>query len=115
MGVLCVYKLCVCVTKSALGVRKLIFSVGYTFVIEVQVMEPVALTLTEKITSTLIGHEFKKRPEKPHSTALFALNLMQRQRRLQFSRVKNIGNVFELSGMAFHLAPPYGGLLVKQN
>ena len=27
-------------------------------------------------------------------------------------RVKNIGNVFELSGVAFRLAKPYGGLLV---
>ena len=27
-------------------------------------------------------------------------------------RVKNIGNVLEKSGVAFHLAPPYGGLLV---
>ena len=28
------------------------------------------------------------------------------------SRVNNIGSVFELSGVAFHLAPPYGGLPV---
>ena len=48
-----------------------------------------------------------------HPTVLFALSLMQCQRRLQISRVKNIGNVFELSGVAFCPAPPYGGLLVK--
>ena len=29
-----------------------------------------------------------------------------------FSLVKNIGNVFELSGLAFRLVPLYGGLLV---
>ena len=37
---------------------------------------------------------------------------MQWQRRLQISGVKNIGNVLEQSGVAFRLAPPYGGLLV---
>ena len=39
---------------------------------------------------------------------------MQRQTRLQISRVKNVGNVFELSDVAFRLAPPYGGLLILQ-
>ena len=38
---------------------------------------------------------------------------VQFQRRLQISQVKNIGNVFELSSVAFRLAPAYGGLLVK--
>ena len=47
-----------------------------------------------------------------HPTALFALSLVQCQGRLQISRVKNIYNVFELSGVAFLLAPHYGGLLV---
>ena len=37
---------------------------------------------------------------------------MQCQRRRQISRVNNIGNVFELIGVAFRLAPPYGGILV---
>ena len=36
------------------------------------------------------------------------------QRRLQISRVKNISTVFELSGVAFCLVLPYGGLLVKK-
>ena len=48
----------------------------------------------------------------PHLTALFALNLMHCQMRLQISRVKNIGNVFKLSGVEFRLVPPYGGILV---
>ena len=47
-----------------------------------------------------------------HLTALLALNLMQCQRHLQISRVKNISNVFELTGVAFRLAPHYDGLLV---
>ena len=51
----------------------------------------------------------------PHATALFALSLTQYQRRLHISRVKNIGNVFELSGVAFRPAAPYGGLLVTLN
>ena len=49
----------------------------------------------------------------PHQTTLFALNLMQYQTRLQISHVKNIGNVFELSSVAFRLAPPYDGLLLQ--
>ena len=39
------------------------------------------------------------------SLGLFALCLVQCQRRLQISDVKNIGNVVELSGVAFRLAP----------
>ena len=38
---------------------------------------------------------------------------MQCQRRLQIYRLKNIDEVFELSGVAFRLAPPYGWLLEK--
>ena len=57
--------------------------------------------------------KFEKRPKMPHPMTLFALSLMQCQRRLQISRVKNIGNVFELRGVAFRLAPPYGGLNVR--
>ena len=53
--------------------------------------------------------------QKFHPTVLFALSLMQCQRRLQFSRVNNIDNVFEQSCVAFRLAPPYGGLLVQHN
>ena len=47
--------------------------------------------------------KFEKRPKMPHSTALFEFSLMQCQRRPRISRVKNIGNVFELSGVAFRL------------
>ena len=49
----------------------------------------------------------------PHPTALFALSLIQRQVHLQISRVRNIGNVFNLSGVVFRIGAPYGGLLVK--
>ena len=57
--------------------------------------------------------EVRKRPKMPHPTVLFALNLMQCQRRLQISRVKNIGSLFELSGVGFRLVvPSYGGLLI---
>ena len=45
-------------------------------------------------------------------TTLFGLSKMQCQRRLQISRVKNIANIFELSGVTFRLASPYDGLLV---
>ena len=38
---------------------------------------------------------------------------MRCQRHLRISDVKNIIDVFELSGMAFHLAGHYGGLFVK--
>ena len=38
--------------------------------------------------------------------------VLQRQRHLTIYRVRNIGRVFELSGVAFRLVPPYGGLLV---
>ena len=41
----------------------------------------------------------------------FELSLMQCHRRLEIYRVKNIGSVFGLSGVAFRLAPPYDGLL----
>ena len=34
------------------------------------------------------------------------------KRRLQISPVRNVGRVFELSGVVFRLIPPYGGLLV---
>ena len=44
----------------------------------------------------------------PHPTALLALSLIQWPRRLQISRVKNFGNVSEISGVSFRLAPPYG-------
>ena len=56
--------------------------------------------------------KFKKRPKMSYLTALFALSLMQCQRRVQISRVKNIGNVFQLSSLTFHLAPLYGRLRV---
>ena len=41
------------------------------------------------------------------------ISVLQRQRRPQISRVKNIGRAFELSGVAFRLVPPYGGLCVE--
>ena len=56
---------------------------------------------------------FEKQPKMPHPTAFFALSLMQCQTPLQLSRLKNIGNVFELSDVAFRLAPPCGELLVQ--
>ena len=56
--------------------------------------------------------KFVKRPKMPHPTALFAFSLMQCKRRLQISRAKNIGNVFESSGVSFRTPQPYGGLLV---
>ena len=49
----------------------------------------------------------------PNPTALFALSLMQCQRRLRISRVKNSDNVFDLRVVSFRLAPFYGGLLVE--
>ena len=49
----------------------------------------------------------------PTADGLFAFGLMRCKRRVQISPVKSIGNVFELSGVAFCLAPPNGGLLVK--
>ena len=49
----------------------------------------------------------------PHPIALFALSLMECQRRLKIFRFKNIDNVFELSGVAFRLALPCGRLLVR--
>ena len=52
-----------------------------------------------------------EKPKMHHPTALFALS-MQCQWSLQISRVKNIGNVLELSGVAFRLAPPHGGLVL---
>ena len=39
-----------------------------------------------------------------------ALSVMQYQKRLQISQVKNIGIVLALTGMGFCLATPYGGL-----
>ena len=59
--------------------------------------------------------KFEKRLQMSHPTALFALSLMQCQRRLQISRLKNISNVFELSGVAFRLALPYGFLFNKSD
>ena len=41
------------------------------------------------------------------------ISVLQRQGRLQIYRVKNIGRVFELSGVAFRPVPPYGWLLVE--
>ena len=46
---------------------------------------------------------------------VFVLRLMQCQRRLQISRVKNISSVFEISGAMLRPAPPYGGLLARRN
>ena len=48
------------------------------------------------------------------SICLEMLSAMQCQRRLQISRVKNIGSVCEFSGVVFCLAPPKGGLLLVQ-
>ena len=46
------------------------------------------------------------------------ISVLQPQRRLQVFRVKNIGRVFELRGVAFRRVPPYGGRLlyfIRQN
>ena len=56
--------------------------------------------------------KFERGPKMPHPTALFAINLMQCQIRLEISCAKNIGNAFELSDVALRLAPPYDGLFV---
>ena len=48
-----------------------------------------------------------------HLTTLFALRLIECERRLQISQVKNISNIFELSIVAFCPAAPYGELLVS--
>ena len=71
--------------------------------------------MTSPVVSGRHLSTFEKRPKMPHPTALFALSLIQCQRRLQISRVKNIGNVSILSGVAFRLAPPHGGLLVSSD
>ena len=39
------------------------------------------------------------------------ISVLQRQRRFQISRVKNIGS-FQIKRHAFRLVPPYGGVLV---
>ena len=72
--------------------------------------KPTGYNVTSCFRSALL--KFEKWPKMSHPTALFALNLMNCQRCLQISCVENILNVFELSGVAFCLAPPYGGLLV---
>ena len=63
----------------------------------------------------------EKRPKMPHPTALLALSIMQCgikpnavSKASQIYRVKNIANVSEQSGVAFCLAPPYGGLLGRK-
>ena len=56
--------------------------------------------------------DLEKRPKMPHPTALFALNIMQCRGRLQNFRAKHFDNAFELSGVAFRLAVPDGGLFV---
>ena len=70
------------------------------------------MTNTLEVVASSSG---KKRPKIPHPMALFARSLMQCQRRLQNYRVKNIWSVVELRGVAFRLAPPYGGLLVLKS
>ena len=68
--------------------------------------------MTQPTTSGRHLSRFEIRPKITHPMALFALNQMQCQRRLQISRTKNIGNVLEQGGVAFRLAPSHGGLLV---
>ena len=70
--------------------------------------------MTSQAASGLRLSKFEKRRKMPHPTALLALILMQCQRSVQISRVRNIGNVFELSGVAFRIAPPYGGFLLQE-
>ena len=54
-----------------------------------------------------------ERPDHHCGDNLVTLSAMQCQTRLQIFRVKNISSVFELSGVAFRLALPYGGLRVQ--
>ena len=49
--------------------------------------------------------EVRKAAENAASDGFVCISLMQRQRRLHISRVKYIGNVFELGCVAFRLAP----------
>ena len=53
-----------------------------------------------------------KTAEMPHPTALFELSVMRCQGRLKISRVNNIGNVSELSGVAFRLPRLLTGFLL---
>ena len=62
--------------------------------------------VTSPAASSMHLLKVEKLPQMPHPTALFASSLMQCQSRLQISRLKNIGNVFKLSGVAFHIVPP---------
>ena len=70
--------------------------------------------LPEKTSLAASGRHlsrFEERQYTPHPTALFALSLMQCERPLQISRVKNIGNVLEYSGVTFRLAQLMVGFL----
>ena len=73
----------------------------------------VTLDMISPATSHQHLSKFENLQKMLHLTTLFALSVMQCQRRLQISRVKNIDSVFCLSGVAFLLAPPYGGLRVS--
>ena len=55
----------------------------------------------------------RKTVEIAASDGLVCIKSNERRSRIQISRVKNIGNVFELSGLALRLAQPYGGPLVE--
>ena len=69
----------------------------------------VAIPKTRASTNCWVAHTL---PFVVDRLGLYALSLMQCQRHLQISRVKNIDSVVELSGVAFRLAPSYGGLLI---
>ena len=71
--------------------------------------KPAVYFVTSCLQSVFI--EVRKSAENAASDG-FVCIIKSNAERLQISRVKNIGNVFELIGVAFHLAPPYGGLLV---
>ena len=68
------------------------------------------MDMTSLATSSRHFSKFEKMVENAAADA--ALILMQRQRRLQISRAKNIGNVCELRGVAFRLAHPMVGVLL---
>ena len=55
--------------------------------------------------------EVRKTAENAASVRFVCIKSNAVSRRVQIFRVKNIGEVFELNGVAFRLAPPYGGLL----
>ena len=72
------------------------------------------LDMTSPAASGRQLSKFKKRPKMSHPTAVFALSALSKASS-NFSREEYISNLFELSGVAFRLATPFGGLLIQVN